>query len=448
MAYGDEQVLTDNGSYMRLNNATTYSPATVVVAPIAMNLKADYYCDGVNDDVEIQQALNDAARSGGKVVLTEGIYSISATLTIGNSVILEGRSINDVNFSSLVTSTTLKRASTFDGPIITNTSTSGGNHDIVIRDLYINGDYTNGSPTTLSRGIYMTKGQRVLLFNVSIGNCMGDGCKFDGSNGGANVISHCRFRGNQQNGLLVGSGGSSDNQIISCDASSNGASGMGFTSVANCIISNNICFLNGTDGISLFNCSGMTITANRSNTNNANGIKVSGSSVGSSKNTIVGNIIYDNGQTTAGSGIQLSDSSVGGTYNVISSNVCYDSQGTPTQDYGIETKNNTNFAVITDNALLNNQTGALTTVGANNIIMNNAGYGTSSTNDALFLGTTVVIGTALSLAGTNGFLYIPTAAGTPTGAPVAQTGRVPLVYNTSQNVLYIYNGAWKAGTFA
>jgi hypothetical protein len=61
----------------------------------------------------------------------------------------------------------------------------------------------------------------------------------------------------------------------------------------------------------------------------------------------------------------------------------------------------------------------------------------------------VVIGTgALSTGASNGFLYIPTCAGTPTGTPTSYTGRVPLVYDTSNNRLYVYNGSWKSVTLA
>lgn len=46
-----------------------------------------------------------------------------------------------------------------------------------------------------------------------------------------------------------------------------------------------------------------------------------------------------------------------------------------------------------------------------------------------------------------GFLYIPISAGTPTGTPTNAGGNgVPLVYDTSNNKLYAYNGAWKSVT--
>lgn len=45
---------------------------------------------------------------------------------------------------------------------------------------------------------------------------------------------------------------------------------------------------------------------------------------------------------------------------------------------------------------------------------------------------------------TDGFLYIPAAAGTPTGTPLVINGSVPLYFNTTGNELYAYNGgAWR-----
>jgi len=45
---------------------------------------------------------------------------------------------------------------------------------------------------------------------------------------------------------------------------------------------------------------------------------------------------------------------------------------------------------------------------------------------------------------TNGFLYVPTCAGTPTGTPTAKSGYAPIVVNTTNNKLYFYSGgAWR-----
>jgi hypothetical protein len=62
----------------------------------------------------------------------------------------------------------------------------------------------------------------------------------------------------------------------------------------------------------------------------------------------------------------------------------------------------------------------------------------------------VVPGTAaLSTSATNGFTYVQSCAGTPTGTPAGSyAGRIPLVYNTSANTLYFYNAGWQSLTGA
>jgi hypothetical protein len=57
--------------------------------------------------------------------------------------------------------------------------------------------------------------------------------------------------------------------------------------------------------------------------------------------------------------------------------------------------------------------------------------------------TTAGAGT-LATNATNGFLYVPTCAGTPTGTPTAKSGYAPIVVNTTNNKLYFYSGgAWR-----
>ncbi len=56
----------------------------------------------------------------------------------------------------------------------------------------------------------------------------------------------------------------------------------------------------------------------------------------------------------------------------------------------------------------------------------------------------IVLGKQAALAtnATDGFAYIPTCAGAPTGVPTAYTGKVAFIYDTTDDALYIYDGAW------
>jgi hypothetical protein len=83
----------------------TTRSATIVIAASNSSAKskaqADYVCDGIDDNVEIQTALDLIKTLGGRVLLTEGTYHITATLIptsvsggnrAGNKVILSGMS--------------------------------------------------------------------------------------------------------------------------------------------------------------------------------------------------------------------------------------------------------------------------------------------------------------------------------------------------------------------
>lgn len=51
---------------------------------------------------------------------------------------------------------------------------------------------------------------------------------------------------------------------------------------------------------------------------------------------------------------------------------------------------------------------------------------------------------ALATNATDGFVYMLSCAGPPTGTPTAFTGRVPWVYDSTNNKIYVYNSGWKS----
>lgn len=50
---------------------------------------------------------------------------------------------------------------------------------------------------------------------------------------------------------------------------------------------------------------------------------------------------------------------------------------------------------------------------------------------------------AVATNATDGFAYIPTCAGTPTGVPTTHTGKCAIVVDTTNHKLYFYDGSWR-----
>ena len=75
-------------------------------------------------------------------------------------------------------------------------------------------------------------------------------------------------------------------------------------------------------------------------------------------------------------------------------------------------------------------------------------YNDSNANSSLLIQNTGSVLTglkSLSTTATDGFHYIPTCAGTPTGTPTTYTGYAPLIIDRTNNKLYFYSGgAWVA----
>lgn len=64
---------------------------TVTVASSTWTGQADYYCDGVDDNVQIQAAIDSlASTGGGEVILTKGIFTIASTILAKDNITIVG----------------------------------------------------------------------------------------------------------------------------------------------------------------------------------------------------------------------------------------------------------------------------------------------------------------------------------------------------------------------
>ncbi len=58
--------------------------------------------------------------------------------------------------------------------------------------------------------------------------------------------------------------------------------------------------------------------------------------------------------------------------------------------------------------------------------------------------SSLIVGTvALATTATDGFLYLPSVPGAPTGVPTVQTGTAAAVFDTTNSKIWVYNGSWK-----
>ena len=94
----DKQIYYCDGTNWQVLGAggkdTTIGSA-IVASSSADTLRADFACDGTDDDVEIQAALN-YCNIGGAVYLSEGAYNLSNKITFGNSKSLIGAGASTV----------------------------------------------------------------------------------------------------------------------------------------------------------------------------------------------------------------------------------------------------------------------------------------------------------------------------------------------------------------
>ena len=385
----------------------------------------DYLCDGTDDQMEINAAIQALPAEGGEVVILDGTYNIAASIEINKpntkmsgsraSTILKAAaaSIRVVNITKDYCSVD---SLTCDGVKESFAGTYGiysnGNYVSIVNNICRNngkdGIYNYGKRNTLGNDSIIHKNICINNGSAGINNDAGDRiiiseniCSKNTGNGIQNAGTKNQINGNTCTENYSGIFSQSTCTIIGniCDSNSH----IGIQCSGGSIIGNHCC-LNGSMGISCNSGDRGNIVGNFCNKNQGSGIELNGSA---SHIVISGNNCSDNkdrgiciickeiGITVSGNqtsnnsffGIQgecsnstfasnactgnlKGEMSIGGNNNSITGNICIHGQGTP-EDY---TENIFSLQIKSNNCIVtgNNCAGkAPIDSGSNNALANN-----------------------------------------------------------------------------
>ncbi len=345
-----------------------YGFASFVVAAYNSidNENADFVCDGTNDHVEIQQAIDNLPSGGGSVYLREGTYDIGATITLNNNVALIGAGAG----------TWLYLANNVDDDVIYGT----GLDNLLVADLRI---YGNGANNTGGHGIYILNAWKFRIEDVWVENCDKDGinltfCWYS-------TVSNSILDGNGQYGITV-AGASQNVNVVGNVCTGNVDGGLYLETLYWSTVSGNTTEGNLWGIVAWAGSESNAITGNTVVGNDEHGIYFGTSD---KYNTITGNIVSSNG----GHGIYLLSNC---DHNTISGNaIDSNSQDTNNVDNGIQIKTS-NYNNIQGNTVRRGagakkqNTGIMVLSGTNNLVVNNDCYDGGTTNgidNAVFIET-------------------------------------------------------------
>lgn len=245
---------------------------------------ADFVCDGTDDDVTINAALDALPDDGGRVILLEGTFVCTGSLVIPSNTTLQG----------MGPATVIAIADDMDANLhlITNSDPTGGNEGIVIRNLKLDGNKANNS-AGIQRGIFFDNISYSTIENVIVTSFRNDGfilydCDYnlvsnclitlnDGTSGfsldGAAMPIRSRYNriirntilSNKFFGLIVNGDGNNENLIAENMVRSNGRDGIHIDGGKNNTVIGNHVSDNSTDAANTW--SGIMVTNDADNTN-------------------------------------------------------------------------------------------------------------------------------------------------------------------------------------
>ncbi len=240
----------------RFSDVSDLRTATFVVAASdsVHKYEADYFCDGTNDHVQINAALNALPASGGKVVLLDGTFTIVDPITFPkNKATLEGQGRSTfINGDGLAT--------TEHGIVIS------GKDDSIVRNLSIQTEDGGGK---FCYAIFIEDGSdNFLIEGVTVVNSDRDGIHIEGTNILDGLIQGCRIEDVDNYGIWVAMDGGNYMyrlRVESCylAGGDDATGGLVFEDVEDGVISNNIIKDWGGGNIALALCNYIVIEGNQ-----------------------------------------------------------------------------------------------------------------------------------------------------------------------------------------
>ncbi|PIQ68454.1 MAG: hypothetical protein COV91_04055 [Candidatus Taylorbacteria bacterium CG11_big_fil_rev_8_21_14_0_20_46_11] len=326
----------------------TLGTTTMQVWNKVVSVDGDHYSQ---DSTGIQEAINSLPDEGGKVFLPEGTYQIYSAITIPDNVWLEGAGAS---------STILYLANNANSNVIENADATNGNTNIKISDLKIDGNDANNTGTCV--GIYLYGGVTYsVIENVYVYDAEDHGINVSAGEiyNGYNKISNNIIESAGDGGIFLGR--SEINTIINNVSVSNW-SGIRLYISDNNVVSNNAVKSNSYYGIEVDTHSDNNIISN--NLIESNGrIGIYLVNGNNSYNSIIGNMIYNNGGSGSYSSIYIESS--GDNNNIIADNHITDTAGT---GYAINIGNsNASNNVLSNNYYSGTGATAINDAGTNTI---------------------------------------------------------------------------------
>lgn len=268
----DEQMISGygTGAYADVAQSNEASrAATMIVGSSTSSGPNDYTCDGTDDQIEIQKAVDAITTIGGRVLLSEGTFNLSATIALPSNVSLCGQGY----------STYLNFIPEGNAIEVIGTPESRKNN-VTIEKIRLVGP--NAPPTT------QVVGSGILFDYVddcSVHDCDVSGFGASGDEGNIH-ISHCTAVHIMGNRLHLGVNGG-----ITGTAVGIGTGASGGPDADRCVFHGNTCYGNRDDGLHGQLSAHMIFSNNICYSNGESGIDL----LGDTGDTVIGNICYDNG---------------------------------------------------------------------------------------------------------------------------------------------------------